>query len=101
MKLWPFTMPAMRIIDPQSGRAHLEKRRQRYNIARQPRELTFSYYRRYPFLGRPRVREWFREALEAARACHPAGLDPMITRSAASAQVVALGVLRRLVHGNP
>jgi hypothetical protein len=26
--------------------------------------LTFSCYRRYPFLGRERTRGWFREALE-------------------------------------
>jgi REP element-mobilizing transposase RayT len=61
-------IPDMRIVDPHTGRARLEKRRQRFNIPRQPRELTFSCYRRLPFLLRPRVREWFREALEAARA---------------------------------
>jgi len=60
-------MPVMRIIDPQTGRAYLEKRRQRYPVPRQPRELTFSCYRRLPFLAAPRVREWFREALEGAR----------------------------------
>jgi putative transposase len=57
----------MRIIDPETGRPYLEKRRQRYNLPGQPRELTFSCYRQYPFLSRERTREWFREALEAAR----------------------------------
>src|SRR6266404_5658530 len=57
----------MRIIDPQTGRTYVEKRRRRYNEANQPRELTFSCFHRYPFLGRERTREWFREALEAAR----------------------------------
>ena len=57
----------MRVIDPGTGRAYLEKRRKRYNNPREPRELTFSCYRRYPFLVRNQVREWFREALEEAR----------------------------------
>jgi putative transposase len=57
----------MRIIDPRTGRAYVEKRRRRYNEPGQPRELTFSCYRHYPFLTRERTREWCREALEAAR----------------------------------
>ena len=57
----------MRFIDPKTGEAFVEKRRQRYNELGQPRELTFSCYRRYPFLERERTREWFREALEVAR----------------------------------
>ena len=39
----------------------------RYNEPGQPRELTFSYYRRYAFLSRDRTREWFCEALDEAR----------------------------------
>lgn len=60
-------MASMRIVDPRTGRAYLEKRRRRYNVPNQPRELTFSCYRRFPFLAREPVRQWFREALEEAR----------------------------------
>src|SRR6267378_973005 len=58
----------MRIIDPQTGKSYVEKRRRRHDVAGQPRELTFSCYRRYPFLGRDRTRQWFCQALEEARA---------------------------------
>jgi putative transposase len=57
----------MRSTNPQTGQTYFEKRRRRYPEAGQPRELTFSCYRRYPFLSRDRTREWFREALQAAR----------------------------------
>ena len=57
----------MRIVDPETGRAYVEKRRKRYNPTGEPRELTFSCYQHYTFLERDRTREWFREALEAAR----------------------------------
>ncbi len=57
----------MRITDPDTGRIYLEKRRVRYNEPGQPRELTFSCYRHYPFLDRDRTREWFCEALDEAR----------------------------------
>jgi putative transposase len=57
----------MRIHDPETGRSYVEKRRVRYNEPGQPRELTFSCYRRYAFLGHDRTREWFCEALDAAR----------------------------------
>jgi len=53
----------MRILDPATGRTYVEKRRVRYNEPGQPRELTFSCYRRYPFLARDRTRLWFCEAL--------------------------------------
>ena len=56
----------MRITDPQTGRSYLGKRLRRFSEPGQPRELTFSCYRRYPLLGRERTREWFREALEDA-----------------------------------
>jgi putative transposase len=58
----------MRIVDPASGESYFEKRRRRYNEVGQPRELTFSCYRRLPFFSRERTCEWFREALEEARA---------------------------------
>ncbi|MBI3410355.1 MAG: transposase [Planctomycetes bacterium] len=57
----------MIIVDPSTGKSYLEKRRRRYSEPNQPRELTFSCYRRFPFLERNRTREWFREALEDAR----------------------------------
>jgi putative transposase len=57
----------MRIVDPATGECYVEKRRRRYNVAGQPRELTFSCYRRFPFFTRERTREWFRQALEGAR----------------------------------
>jgi putative transposase len=57
----------MKIVDPVSGRSHLEKRRRRYNEPGQPRELTFSCYRRLPFLSRAMTQEWFAEALQQAR----------------------------------
>jgi len=57
----------MRIIDPDTGRSYVEKRRVRYNEPGQPRELTFSCYRGHPFLGRDRTRQWLCEALDKAR----------------------------------
>ena len=60
----------MRLVDPATGKSYFEKRRRRYNESWQPRELTFSCYRRYPFLERDRTREWFCDALEQAR-CGP------------------------------
>jgi hypothetical protein len=57
----------MRIIDPLTGKAYVEKRRRRFNNWGEPRELIFSCYRGFSFLARDRIREWFREALEDAR----------------------------------
>lgn len=57
----------MQIVDPKTGKSYVEKRRVRFNEPGQPRELTFSCYRRYAFLGRDRTREWFCEALDEAR----------------------------------
>src|SRR5258708_15043983 len=57
----------MRIVDPETGKSYVEKRRVRFNEPGQPRELTFSCYRHYAFLGRDRTREWFCEALDEAR----------------------------------
>jgi putative transposase len=57
----------MRIVDPETGKSCVEKRRVRFNESGQPRELTFSCYRHYAFLGRDRAREWFCEALDEAR----------------------------------
>ena len=57
----------MRIVDSQTGKNYVEKRRVRYNEPGQPRELTFSCYRHFAFLGRDRTREWFCAALDEAR----------------------------------
>jgi putative transposase len=57
----------MRIVDPRTGRSYFEKRRVRYNEPGQPRELTFSCYRKYAFLSRDRTRKWLCEALAQAR----------------------------------
>jgi hypothetical protein len=59
--------PALRIVDPGTGRSYVKKRRVRYNEPGQPRELTFSCYNHYAFLGRDRTREWFCDALGEAR----------------------------------
>jgi putative transposase len=58
----------MKVVDPKSGRTFVAKRRRRFNEPGQPRELTFSCFRRFPFLLRQRTRLWFAEALQAARA---------------------------------
>jgi putative transposase len=58
----------MRIVDPKTGKCYVEKRRVRYNEPGQPRELTFSCYGHFAFLGRDQTREWFSEALEKGRA---------------------------------
>jgi hypothetical protein len=58
----------MRIVDPETGKSYVEKGRVRYNEPNEPRELTFSCYRHYAFLGRDRTREWLCEAFEEARA---------------------------------
>src|SRR6202011_6105474 len=58
----------MRIIDPETGTSYVEKRRVRYHEPGQPRELTFSCYRQYAFLGRDRTRAWLCAALDEARA---------------------------------
>ena len=57
----------MRIHNPASGESWFSKRRKRYDGNREPRELTFSCYRRFKFLERDLTREWFIAALEKAR----------------------------------
>jgi len=57
----------MHIVAPETGKKYVEKRRVRFTEPGQPRELTFSCYRRYPFFGRDRTREWFCQALDQAR----------------------------------
>lgn len=57
----------MRLVDPETGQPYVEKRRRRSNLCGEPRELTFSCYRQYSFLGSDRTRGWFREAVEDAR----------------------------------
>jgi hypothetical protein len=71
----------MAIINPTTGQGYIQKRRRRYDEPGQPRELTFSCYRRYPFLARDRKRRWLCAALDTARRqfgfqvwahpCHP------------------------------
>ena len=43
------------------------QRRRNYDAPGDAHELTFSCYRRYPFLKARRVRIWLKEALDAAR----------------------------------
>jgi REP element-mobilizing transposase RayT len=57
----------MKMIDPVTGRTYYRKRRRRYNEAGEPRELTFCCFHGHAFLSRDRTREWFCDALEAAR----------------------------------
>jgi hypothetical protein len=49
-------LACMRIVDPETGKSYVEKRRVRYNEPGQPRELTFSCYRHYASLGCDRTR---------------------------------------------
>ena len=53
----------MEVHDPSTGRNYFSKRRKRFDEGMEPRELTFSSYKRYPFLNRDRTRHWFVEAL--------------------------------------
>jgi putative transposase len=58
----------MRIVDPATGKAYLEKRRVRFNEPGQPRELTFSCYRRYAFFRNEQTCQWLCSALADASA---------------------------------
>jgi putative transposase len=57
----------MRIVDPNTGKAYVRKRRRRFDDDRSPRELTFSCFHGYQFLSRDRTRMWFVEALQETR----------------------------------
>ena len=57
----------MRIIDPVTGKSYFRKRRTRIEELGQARELTFSCYKRFPFLNSDRTRQWFIDALSEAR----------------------------------
>jgi putative transposase len=57
----------VRIRDPHTGRTFIRKRLRRRNEPGQARHLNFSCFRRYRFLGRDRTRQWFLDALQAAR----------------------------------
>ena len=61
----------MRIYDPTTGKSRFQKRRKRHDDDGAAREFTFSCYHRYQFLSRDRTRNWFIEALAAARSQHP------------------------------
>jgi putative transposase len=58
----------MEIYDPQSKRWLFEKRVRHYDVPGEARCLTFCCYHRFPFLEKDRTRQWFLEALQAARA---------------------------------
>lgn len=57
----------MDIFDPKTGRFFVRKLRKRREDSGDGRELTFTCYHRYRFLGRDRTRQWFVEALQEAR----------------------------------
>jgi hypothetical protein len=85
----------MRIVNPATGRAYVEKRRQRFNEPGQPRALTFSCYRRLPFLMLPRLRVREGKRLRH-RVWQPGGgYDRNITTAA------ALRAEIDYLHGNP
>ena len=73
-------MVSMEIIDPATGRACIQKRRQRYDEPGQPRELTFSCYRRYPFLSRNRTRQWSSARWFAGQRRVPLRMDEDVLR---------------------
>jgi putative transposase len=60
----------MRIFDPDSNRLQIRKLRKRWNEPRQPREITFSCYKRFKFLNSDRTRTWFVESMDRARSKH-------------------------------
>src|SRR5262249_12047496 len=49
------------------SRENRDSRRQSYNIPGHAHELTFSCYRRYPFLGAERCRQWLADAIQKSR----------------------------------
>ena len=53
-------------FDPQTHR----KRCHRFNLPRHCHSLTFSCFRRQPFLSRDRARQWLAAAIESARTTH-------------------------------
>ena len=62
---------SVRVFEPNTGKSYFQKRRSRYDEPNQARELTFSCYRRFQFLSRDRTRQWFVDALGAARSNCP------------------------------
>ena len=64
----------MKIEDSQSGNAFFQKRRRRYDVMGDARELTFSCFHGFPFLNRDRTRQWFIDALAEARLKWPIDL---------------------------
>ena len=57
----------MRLVDPQTGKSYVRKRRRRFDEPGHARELTFSCYRQFQFLSRERTRQWVADALQTAR----------------------------------
>ena len=64
----------VRIYDRTTGKSYFQKRRQRFDEFGQARELTFSCFRGFQFLSRDRTRNWFIDALSAARSNYPLDL---------------------------
>jgi putative transposase len=57
----------MRIIDPKTGEAFVQKRLRHFDELGHARSLTFSCYHGYRFLDSDRTRLWFIDALQCAR----------------------------------
>lgn len=57
----------MRIYDAKTGKSYFRKLRKRFDEPGDARELTFSCYKRFPFLSRDRTRQWFIDAMIDAR----------------------------------
>ncbi len=57
----------MRIYDPATGRSYVQKRLHRFDEPGHARELTFTCFHGYRFLSRDRTRQWFIDAIVAAR----------------------------------
>jgi putative transposase len=61
----------MRLRNEATGKSCFRKLRKRIDEPGQARELTFSCYKRYEFLGRDRTRQWFVDELAEARKTFP------------------------------
>src|SRR5438874_5834521 len=80
----------MRIVDPMTGTSYVEKRRVRYNEPGQPREMTFSCYRHYAFLGRDRTRAALRSARRSTHAIRLSALGLRLDAGARSCACLSL-----------
>jgi putative transposase len=64
----------MQIRDPKTGKLFYQKRLQRFEEGRMPRELTFSCFRGYKFFAKDRTCQWFIDSLEELRQTWPIDL---------------------------